>query len=32
LSTDDMIPEIEIDAEIGLKDINNSFYNILQQM
>lgn len=32
LSTDDMIPEIEIDAEIQLKDINPSFYHILEQM
>ena len=27
-----MIPEIEIDAEIQLKDINPSFYHILEQM
>ncbi len=32
LSNDDMIPEIEIDAEIQLKDINQSFYHILEQM
>lgn len=32
LSSDDMIPEIEIDAEIQLKDINQSFYHILEQM
>lgn len=32
LSNDDMIPEIEIDAEIQLKDINPSFYHILEQM
>jgi len=27
-----MIPEIEIDAAIQLSDLNQSFYNILQQM
>ena len=32
LSTDDMVPEIEIDAEIQLKDIHHSFYHILEQM
>lgn len=32
LSSDDMIPEIEIDADIQLKDINQSFYHILEQM
>ncbi len=32
LSSDDMIPEIEIDAAIQLKDINQSFYHILEQM
>ncbi len=32
LSNDDMIPEIEIDAAIQLKDINQSFYHILEQM
>lgn len=32
LSTDDMVPEIEIDAVVQLKDLNTSFYNILQQM
>jgi len=32
LTSNDMIPEIEIDAAIELKDINNSFYGILQQM
>jgi len=32
LSSEDMIPEIEIDAAIQLKDINQSFYHILEQM
>ena len=32
LTEEDMIPEIEIDTEIQLKDLNLSFYNILQQM
>jgi single-stranded-DNA-specific exonuclease len=32
LSTDDMVPEIEVDAEIQLKDIHHSFYHILEQM
>jgi len=27
-----MVPEIEIDTEIQLKDLSFSFYNILQQM
>lgn len=32
LTEDDMVPEIEIDTEIQLKDLSFSFYNILQQM
>jgi single-stranded-DNA-specific exonuclease len=32
LSTDDMVPEIEVDAEIQLKDIHHSLYHILEQM
>ena len=32
LTEEDMIPEIEIDTEIQLKDISMSFYHILQQM
>ncbi|MFZ9263087.1 MAG: single-stranded-DNA-specific exonuclease RecJ [Chitinophagaceae bacterium] len=32
LEAEDMIPEIEIDAEIKIKDINQAFYNIMQQM
>lgn len=32
LTEEDMTPEIEIDAQIQLKDLNMSFFNILQQM
>jgi single-stranded-DNA-specific exonuclease len=32
LTENDMIPEIEIDAAIQLSNLNQSFYNILQQM
>ena len=32
LEAEDMVPEIEIDSEIQLKDLNLSYYNILEQM
>lgn len=32
LTEDDLIPEIEMDSEIQLKDLTASFYNILKQM
>jgi single-stranded-DNA-specific exonuclease len=32
ITPDQLVPEIEIDAEITLDDINQKFYNIIQQM
>ncbi len=31
ITTDQLIPQIEIDAELNLKDINTKFFNILRQ-
>lgn len=32
ISEEDLIPELEIDAEISFEDITSKFYNIIQQM